>query len=156
MERARIFSPAIRTTIIMIVVTGIVYPLAVLVVGQSILPEQSNGSLVGIDGNIVGSKLIAQEFTSPKFFHPRAGSESASGLDPHITPESAFSQIQAISQATGIPENHLKTLVELNIAQNKEENLLALAPQYANVLEINIELARQYPDVYSEFLGGHD
>lgn len=154
MGKARIFSPAIRTTIIMIVVTGIAYPLSVLVVGQSVLPEQSNGSLVSIDGNVVGSKLIAQEFDSPKFFHARAGSESASGLDPHITPESAFSQIPAISQVTGIPENHLKTLVELNIAQNKENNLLVLAPQYANALELNIELASQYPDVYSEFFRG--
>lgn len=154
MERARIFSPAIRTVIIMIAVTGIAYPLSVLVVGQSILPEQSNGSLVGIDEKIVGSKLISQEFTSPKFFHPRAASESASGLDPHITPESAFAQISQVSQATGIPENHLRTLVELNIAHNKEENVLVLAPQYANVLEINIELAKQYPGVYSEFLEG--
>lgn len=156
MERARIFSPAIRTVIIMIAVTGVAYPLSVLIVGQSIFPEQSNGSLVNIDGNTIGSKLIAQEFTSFKFFHPRAGSESASGLDPHITPDSAFSQISTISQATGIPENHLKTLVDLNIAQNKEENLLVLAPQYANVLELNIELVKQYPDVYSEFTRGSE
>lgn len=154
MERARIFSPAIRTVIIMIAVTGMAYPLAVLIVGQSVFPEQSNGSLIEIDGNVIGSKLIAQEFTSPKFFHPRAASESASGLDPHITPENAFSQIPTISEATGIPENHLKTLVDLNIAQNKEENLLALAPQYANVLEVNIELMKQYPDIYSEFSRG--
>ena len=156
MERARIFSPAIRTVIIMIVVTGIAYPLSVLIVGQSVLPEQSNGNLVDINGNSVGSKLIAQEFSSPKFFHSRPASDSASGLDPHITPESAFSQIPEISQTTGIPENHLKTLVELNIAHNKEENLLVLAPEYANVLEINIELAKQYPDIYSEFVGGSD
>ena len=140
----------------MIVVTGMAYPLAVLVIGQSVLPEQSNGSLVSINGNVVGSKLIAQEFLSPKFFHPRAGSESASGLDPHITPEMAFSQIPVISQATGIPENHLRTIVELNIAQNKENNLLVLAPQYANALELNLELANQYPDVYSEFGVGTD
>jgi K+-transporting ATPase ATPase C chain len=152
MERARIFSPAIRSVIIMIVVTGIGYPLAVLMVGQSVLPEQSNGSLVEINGDTVGSRLIAQEFSSPKFFHPRAASESASGLDPHITPEDAFSQIPMVSEATGIPENHLSTLIELNMAQNKAENALVFAPEYANVLELNIELATQYPDVYAEFL----
>lgn len=154
MERARILSPAIRTMILMILVTGVAYPLAIFVIGQSVFPYQSNGSMIEIGDAKVGSKLIAQEFVSPKFFHPRAASESASGLDPHITPDSALSQIPTVSEATGIPENHLKTLVELNIAQNKEENALVLAPQYANVLEINIELIKQYPDVYSEFLNG--
>lgn len=152
MEKVRIFSPAIRSAIIMIIVTGIAYPLAILIIGQSVLPEQSNGSLVEINGDIVGSRMIAQEFSSPKFFHPRAASESASGLDPHITPDNAFSQITSVSEATGIPENHLKTLVELNIAQNNAENALVFAPEYVNVLELNIELVKQYPDVYSEFL----
>ena len=46
MEKVRIFSPAIRSAIIMIIVTGIAYPLAILIIGQSVLPEQSNGSLV--------------------------------------------------------------------------------------------------------------
>lgn len=152
MERARILSPAIRTIIIMILVTGIAYPLAVLVVGQSVLPEQSNGSLIVIDGKTVGSRLIAQEFESPKFFHSRPASESASGLDPHITKDSAMSQIQGISDATGIPVNHLRTMVELDVSQNKEENWLVLAPPYANVLNLNLDLVKQYPDVYSEFL----
>ena len=152
MEKVRIFSPAIRSAIIMIIVTGIAYPLAILIIGQSVLPEQSNGSLVEINGDIVGSRMIAQEFSSPKFFHPRAASESASGLDPHITPDYAFSQITSVSEATGIPENHLKTLVELNIAQNNAENALVFAPEYVNVLELNIELVKQYPDVYAEFL----
>jgi K+-transporting ATPase ATPase C chain len=152
MERAKIFSPSIRTVILMILVTGIVYPLAVLVVGQSVLPDQSNGSMIELGGTKIGSKLIAQEFVSPKFFHPRASSESASGLDPHITKESALSQIPQISQASGIPENHLTTLVELNIAQNNAENWLVFAPEYANVLELNVELVKQYPEIYSEFL----
>lgn len=151
-NKAKIFFPAIKTVILMIVVTGISYPILVTISGQSLLPEQSNGSLVVIDGKTVGSKLIAQEFTSPKFFHSRSASESASGMDPHITKDSAFSQIQRISDATGIPTNHLKTMIDLDISQNKEENWLVLAPEYVNVLKLNLELMRQYPEVYSEFL----
>ncbi|TBR25611.1 MAG: potassium-transporting ATPase subunit C, partial [Candidatus Nitrosotenuis sp.] len=112
----------------------------------------SNGSLVVIDGKTVGSKLVAQEFTSPKFFHSRSASESASGIDPHITKDSALSQIQRISDTTGIPTNHLKTMIDLDVSQNKEENWLVLAPEYANVLKLNLELMTQYPEVYSEFL----
>jgi len=151
-NKAKIFSPAIRTVILMIVVTGMAYPLLVTLSGQSLFPEQSNGSLVVIDGKAVGSKLIAQEFASSKFFHSRPASESASGLDPHITQDSALSQIQRISDATGIPANHLQTMIELDVSQNKEENWLVLAPAYANVLKLNLELMAQYPDVYSEFL----
>lgn len=151
-SKAKIFFPAIKTVILMIVVSGISYPILVTIAGQSLLPEQSNGSLVVIDGKTVGSKLIAQEFTSPKFFHSRSASESASGLDPHITKDLALSQIERISDATGIPTNHLKTMIDLDVSQNKEENWLVLAPEYANVLKLNLELMAQYPEVYSEFL----
>lgn len=146
------FSPALRVVILMLVLTGVAYPIFLVVVGQNIFSFQSNGSIVEFDGKKIGSSLIAQNFESPKFFHPRDPSESASGVDPHITPESAFSQIQRISDATGIPDNHLRTLVELNIERNKTANILIFAPPYVNVLEMNIELVKQYPEVYSEFM----
>ena len=55
-----------------------------------------------------------------------------------------------------IPKNVLRTIVELNIERNKVENLLAFAPNYVNVLEVNLELVRQYPDLYSEFLTSNE
>ena len=144
--------PAIKVIILMLIVTGIAYPLILVAIGQSIFPFQSNGSVVTFNGKAIGSELIAQEFISPKFFHPRPASDSASGLDPYIAPTSAFSQISNISKASGIPQNILTTLVELNIERNKNSNLLAFAPDYVNVLELNMELARQYPPVYREFV----
>jgi potassium-transporting ATPase KdpC subunit len=150
----KLFWPAIRVVILILVVTGIAYPLILLVIGQEILPFQSNGSIVNLNGKPVGSTLIAQNFTSPEFFHPRAPSDSASGVDPHITPEDAFSQVKQVSQATGIAENPLKTLIMLNIERNKSQNLGAFAPDYVNVLKLNLDLIDQYPDVYSEFSGG--
>ncbi|MFY9565595.1 MAG: potassium-transporting ATPase subunit C [Nitrososphaeraceae archaeon] len=157
---SNLLGPAIRVFIVMLVVTGIVYPIVLVAIGQGILPFQSNGSLISITengegeggGKGVGSLLIAQEFKSPKFFHPRASSDSASGVDPHITPENAFAQILNVSEATEIPKNVLRTIIELNIERNRVENLLAFAPNYVNVLEVNLELIRQYPDLYSEFL----
>lgn len=145
-------SPAIKVIILMLIVTGIAYPLILVAIGHSIFPFQSNGSIITFNGKAVGSKLIAQEFKSPKFFHSRPASDSASGLDPHITPTNAFSQISNISKASGIPENTLRTLVELNIERNKNSNLLAFAPDHVNVLELNMELVQQYPEAYGEFL----
>jgi K+-transporting ATPase ATPase C chain len=145
-------SPAFRVVIVMLVVTGIVYPLIVVAIGQSTLPYQSNGSLITINGKVIGSKLIAQDFKSPKFFHPRPSSDSASTVDPDITPENAFLQVSNVSRATGINPNALNTLIELNIEKNRVSNLIAFAPNYVNVLEVNLELVKQYPDLYSEFL----
>jgi K+-transporting ATPase c subunit len=101
-------SPAIKVIILMLIVTGIAYPLILVAIGQNIFPFQSNGSIVTFNGKVVGSKLIAQEFKSPKFFHSRPASDSASGLDPHITPANAFSQISNISKASGIPVENKK------------------------------------------------
>jgi K+-transporting ATPase ATPase C chain len=136
----------------MLVVTGITYPLVVAMIGQSVFPFQSNGSIVEFNGKKIGSTLIAQNFESPKFFHVRPSGETASGVDPHITPDSAYSQLARVSETTGIPENHLRTLVDLNIERNKVGNLIVFAPNYVNVFEVNLELVKQYPDIYSEFM----
>jgi potassium-transporting ATPase KdpC subunit len=145
-------SPAIRVVILMLVVTGIVYPLILVAIGQSTLPYQSNGSLITINGKVIGSKLIAQEFKSPMFFHARPSSDSASTVDPDITPKNAFLQVSNVSRVTGINPNALNTLIELNIERNRVSNMVAFAPSYVNVLEVNLELVKQYPDVYSAFL----
>ena len=146
--KSKVFSPAIRIVVLMIITTGVAYPLLVTAIGQTVLPYQSNGSQVVLDGKVVGSQLIAQSFTSAKFFQPR--NDSGSGVDPDITPTSAISQIPVVSNATGIPTNALKTLVDLDIARNKETNALVFAPDYVNVLNLNIELVKQYPDVYAQ------
>lgn len=140
---------AIRVLLVMVVVLGIAYPVILAEVGQITLPFQSSGSILEFNGQKVGSKLIAQEFESVKFFHSRPSSESASTVDPHITPENAYSQIKNVSEATGIHQSTLRTLLNLNIEQNKVTNGLFFAPQYVNVLEVNMELVNQYPEVYN-------
>ena len=57
---SKIFSPAIRVVIIMIITTGIAYPLLVTAIGQTAFPYESNGSQLVMNGKVVGSKLIAQ------------------------------------------------------------------------------------------------
>ncbi len=53
------------------VLAGVVYPLAVTGVGQAVFHDKANGSLVKVDGTVVGSKLIGQYFSDAKYFHPR-------------------------------------------------------------------------------------
>jgi potassium-transporting ATPase KdpC subunit len=143
--------PSLRVVILMILVTGIAYPLLLVAIGQISLPFQSNGSLLTLDGKVIGSKLIAQDFKSDKFFHSRPAANSTSTVDPHITPEDAYSQIQRISETTGLPQSTLKTAVQLNMERNKLTNWIVFAPPYVNVLEVNIDLINSYPELYHEF-----
>jgi K+-transporting ATPase ATPase C chain len=140
---------ALRVLVVMVIVLGIAYPLILAEFGQLTLHFQSGGSIVEFNGEKIGSKLISQEFDSAQFFHPRPSSDSASTIDPHITPEGAYAQIKNVSEATGIHQNTLKTLLNLNIEQNKVTNAIFFAPEYVNVLEVNIELVSQYPEVFN-------
>jgi len=140
---------ALRILVVMVLVLGIAYPVLLAEVGQVSVPFQSGGSILEFKGEKVGSKLISQEFDSAKFFHSRPTGDSASTVDPHITPEGAYAQIKNVSEATGINQNTLRTLVNFNIEQNKITNGLFFAPQYVNVLEVNMELVNQYPEVYN-------
>ena len=157
---------SIRQTLVWTVITGILYPLVMTVLLQLAFPRQANGSLIERDGKVVGSELMAQQFTGPKYFWPRpsaasygtgpsgfsAGSgsnlgptsaqlqtnvrtnakalrdgsklaadapvpadlvyASASGVDPHISPEGAAFQVSRVSAARGMGEYQVKALVE--------------------------------------------
>jgi len=141
---------SIRIVILMMLVTGIGYPVLLSFIGTITLPFQSQGSLIIWNGQVIGSELLAQEFSSPQFFHSRPATDSASIVDPHITPESAYKQISNLSKATGIRENVLKTIIDLNIERNKVSNLIVFAPNFVNVLAVNLELVNQYPEIYSK------
>lgn len=177
---------SIRQTILWTVIAGVAYPLVMTGVAQLLFHKQANGSLIERNGQIVGSELIAQQFTSDQYFWPRpsAGSyatvpsgasnlgptsqalqsnvtayaaafrtgnklaadtpvpadmvfTSASGLDPHISPESARLQVARVAAARGIAEDQVKALVERFI-EPPQWGILGEAR--VNVLRLNLAL----------------
>ena len=68
--------PALILLLIMTVLTGLVYPLAITGLAQLFFPEQANGSLIVRDGRVIGSKLIGQYFDKPAYFWSRPSATS--------------------------------------------------------------------------------
>lgn len=117
----------IRTGLIVVgsfmLLTGIVYPMAVTGIGQMLFPHQANGSLIEVNGQVVGSELIGQSFTDPKYFWGRpsatapfpynASASSGSNLGPaNPALEQAVRQrIESLRSAD--PKNDLPIPVDL-------------------------------------------
>ncbi len=69
--------PAIVVTLVLMVITGLVYPGLVTAVAQLLFPRQANGSLVERDGRVIGSVLIGQQFARAAYFHGRPSAAGA-------------------------------------------------------------------------------
>lgn len=65
---------AITVSIVLLLICGILYPLAMTGISQLIFPKQANGSIIEYDGKPVGSELLGQSFTDARFFHGRVSS----------------------------------------------------------------------------------
>ncbi|HXP88541.1 MAG TPA: potassium-transporting ATPase subunit KdpC [Bryobacteraceae bacterium] len=184
--------PGLRLKLFLTLVLGVLYPLGMTGISQILFPHQANGSLITADGKVIGSELIAQNFTKPEYFQPRpsaAGNDgfdatnsggsnfgptnqklidrtkaaiekfrkenpdysgplpadlvtaSASGLDPHLSPDSAKAQAARVAKARGVSVDQVNQL----IAQFTEgPDLGLLGEPRVNVLKLNLALDRAF------------
>ena len=91
-----ILRPALLLTLIFTALTGVAYPLAMTGLAQALFPVASNGSLVQVNGQVVGSALIGQNFASDKYFH---GRPSAAGKDGYDATSSSGTNLAPSSKA---------------------------------------------------------
>ena len=75
------FGPGLRFTLILTLLTGLLYPGVVTALCQIAFPRQANGNLVMVNGRAVGSSLIGQNFARPEYFHPRPSAAGEKGYD---------------------------------------------------------------------------
>lgn len=180
--------PAVTLFILLSVITGIFYPVAVTEFAQIFLAVPASGSLIYQEGHLVGSQWIGQSFTEPKYFWGRPSATSpypynaaasggsnqgplnpdlmgavkervklwrgggydahlpipaelvtasASGLDPHISPEAAYYQAKRIARVRDIPYQQVMDLIKEHI-QARQWGIFGM-PR-VNVLQLNLAL----------------
>ena len=188
-DKHPLLRPALTVFVLLSALTGIVYPLAVTGIARAAFPAQAAGSLVLRDGQAVGSTLIGQNFSDPRYFWGRpsatapmpyngaasGGSNqgplnpaltdavkariealraadpgnaapvpadlvttSASGLDPHISPEAARWQAPRIARLRGLPPAQIGQLIERHTEGTSLFGLIG-EPR-VNVLALNLAL----------------
>ena len=99
--------PAVTMIALFTLLTGVIFPLAFVSIGQAAFPFQANGSLLVRNAKIVGSALVGQNFTAPQYFHPRPSAlmgtdpkdASKQVATPYDASESGASNLAATSKA---------------------------------------------------------
>ena len=89
-----VWKTSIRFTLVTTLLLGLAYPLALTGIAGVLFPHQAAGSLITKDGKVIGSSLLAQSFTSDKYFHPRP-SAAGNGYDATSSGGSNFAQSNA-------------------------------------------------------------
>ena len=159
--------PAIMLTLMLTIVTGVFYPLAITGIAQLLFPHQANGSLIVDNGRVVGSALIGQPFSDPGHFWSRpsatspqaynAASSSGSNLGP--TNQALIDQVKqnvaALRRAD--PGNTAPVPVDLvtNSGSGLDPNISVAAalyqvPRVARVRKLPVETVRNLVARYTE------
>lgn len=82
--------PGLRIKIFFTILLGVIYPLAMTGICQLLFPRQANGSLIRVGNKVIGSELIAQNFTRPEYFHERPSAAGDKGYDATASNGSQF------------------------------------------------------------------
>lgn len=121
--------PALVMIILMTIVTGLFYPLAMTGIATAVFPHQAGGSLLRKDGKVVGSALIGQNFTKPGYFHGRpSATTDVDPKDPTKTVPAPYNAANSSGSNAGPTSKALIERVLDDLKSLKEENPGAAVP----------------------------
>ena len=121
--------PAILMIVVMTIITGLGYPLAITGIAQLIFPDQANGSLIVQNGRVIGSELIGQNFTSDKYFHGRpSATTEPDPKDPSKTVSVPYAADNSAGSNAGPTAKSLIERVAGDVKTLKAENPSAPVP----------------------------
>jgi K+-transporting ATPase ATPase C chain len=121
--------PAIIVLVVLTLITGLAYPLAMTAIAGVIFPKQAEGSLVERDGKVVGSALIGQEFKSDKYFHGRPSATTAPDpTDASKTIAAPYNAANSGGSNLGPTSKALSDRIKEDVDKLKAENPSAPVP----------------------------
>lgn len=185
----KILFNSITSLLFFTLLTGILYPLGITLIGQLFFPAKANGSLIVKNNKVIGSKLIGQNFVDSTYFYSRPSAinynpmpsgasnlglssallhkqvtdrrnefkqknvlqnstaippdmvfASGSGVDPHISVESARLQVNRIINSRKLDSNKTKSINNLIDSLTEYPQFGVLGNKVVNVLELNLQL----------------
>jgi K+-transporting ATPase ATPase C chain len=113
---------AVRAVLVLTVLLGVLYPLTVTLVAQLAFDDEADGSLVVRDGEVVGSSLLGQSFTEPRYFHGRPSAAGAAASGTQGSDPADPTQIASSASNLGPTNPDLVAAVEDAVAAYREEN----------------------------------
>src|SRR5882724_9007854 len=121
--------PAILLLVLLTLITGLVYPLAMTAIAGVIFPKQAEGSLIEKDGKVIGSALIGQEFKDDKYFHGRPSATLAPDpADSTKTVPAPYNAANSGGSNLGPTSKALNDRVKEDVEKLKAENPTAAVP----------------------------
>jgi potassium-transporting ATPase KdpC subunit len=121
--------PAIILLLLLALITGLAYPLAMTAIAGVIFPKQAQGSLIEKDGKVIGSTLIGQEFKDDKYFHGRPSATSAPDpADSSKTVSAPYNAANSGGSNLGPTSKALNDRVKEDLEKLKAENPGASVP----------------------------
>jgi K+-transporting ATPase ATPase C chain len=121
--------PAIIILVLLTLITGLAYPLAMTAIAGAIFPKQAQGSLIERDGKVVGSALIGQEFKDDKYFHGRPSATTAPDpADSSKTVPAPYNAANSGGSNLGPTSKALNDRVKEDVDKLKAENSRADVP----------------------------
>ncbi|MCU1364996.1 MAG: kdpC [Ilumatobacteraceae bacterium] len=159
--------PAFLVAVVFTVICGLIYPMVTLAIGQVAFKDKANGSLITVDGKVVGSRLLGQSFSAPQYFHPRpsaagAGYDGSQSSGSNLGPNNAdflsavADRVKAYRTENGLSDTQLVPVDAVTASGSGLDPDISIAnarlqePRVATARKLTVEQVAKLVDQYTD------